>query len=152
AYGAAAQTLISLGRLLLERGRASDAERAFDEAAGHAHVGGEETGSLSARIWQAAARTDAAQLTAAEGLCRATLVSGALAPRERNRALATLARILLWQGRVDEAAALELTPVTEQSRDHTSVENDRDDEESSAFVEATAVRVLLTRGAYFKAG
>ncbi|HZM60403.1 MAG TPA: sigma 54-interacting transcriptional regulator [Vicinamibacterales bacterium] len=152
AYGAAAQTLTSLGRLLLERGRASDAERAFDEAAGHAHVGGEETGSLSARIWQAAARTDAAQLTAAEGLCRATLVSGALAPRERNRALATLARILLWQGRVDEAAALELTPVTEQSRDQTSVENDHDDEESSAFVEATAVRVLLARGAYFKAG
>src|SRR5262245_13274117 len=38
ALSPAAQSLVSLGRLLLERGRAVDAERAFGEAAEHAHA------------------------------------------------------------------------------------------------------------------
>jgi DNA-binding NtrC family response regulator len=134
----AAQTLISLGRLMLERGRAADAERLFDEASGHARDGRDEALSLAARIWQAAARTDAAQLTAAESLCRATIVTGALSSSERMRANATLARILLWQGRVDEAAALELSTA--------------DGEGSQAFIEATAIRVLVAGGSVFEAG
>jgi DNA-binding NtrC family response regulator/tetratricopeptide (TPR) repeat protein len=151
AHGPAVHTLVSLGRLLLERGRASDAERVFDEAAGHAHTGGDEAASLGARIWQAAARTDLAQLTAAEALCRAALTAGVLDPRERARALATLARILLWQGRVDEAAALDFMPLPDAGR-HTSAETEQDENESFAFVHATAIRVLVARGALFKAG
>jgi DNA-binding NtrC family response regulator len=135
----AAQALISLGRLVLERGRAADADRIFDEASGHARDGRDEPLSLSARIWQAAARTDNAQLTAAESLCRATLISGGLPPAEQIRANATLARILLWQGRVDEAAALDLIA-------------ERGDDDSRAFVEATAIRVLLACGSIFEAG
>ncbi len=77
----AAQALISLGRLLLERGRALDAEAAFGQAAGHAHAAKDEALSLSARVWQAAARTDAGQLTAAESVCRAALLAGVLAGR-----------------------------------------------------------------------
>jgi DNA-binding NtrC family response regulator len=135
----AAQTMISLGRLVLERGRAVDAERIFEEASRHAGEGRDEPLSLSARIWQAAARTDAAQLTAAESLCRAVIVTGAQSTAERIRANATLARILLWQGRVDEAAALEL---------HGA----QDTDEAFAFIEATAVRVLIACGSLFEAG
>jgi len=134
----AVHALISLGRLVLERGRAVDAERMFDEAAGHAHAGHDEALSLSARIWQAAARTDAGQLTAAESLCRAAVVTG-VSTADRARADATLARILLWQGRVDEAAALDVSMVDEQ-------------DDASPFVEATAVRVFLARGMVFQAG
>ena len=135
----AAQALISLGRLVLERGRAADADRIFDEASGHARDGRDEELSLTARIWQAAARTDDAQLTAAEALCRATLVTGRLPPAERMRANATLARILLWQARVDEAAAVDLSAVD-------------GGDDSRAFVEATAIRVLLACGSIFEAG
>src|SRR5690349_6795134 len=85
----AAQALISLGRLLLERGRAMDAGRAFEDAAAHAQTARDEALSLSARVWQAAARTDAGQLTAAESLCRAALLAGVLSDVERARAEAT---------------------------------------------------------------
>ncbi|HEY7189895.1 MAG TPA: sigma 54-interacting transcriptional regulator [Vicinamibacterales bacterium] len=139
ALAPAAQALISLGRLVLERGRAADAERIFDEASGHARDGRDEALSLTARIWQAAARTDNAQLTAAESLCRATLVTGGLPSGERTRANATLARILLWQGRVDDAATLDVSGAS-------------GDDDSRAFVEATAIRLLLACGSIFEAG
>jgi len=135
----AAQTMISLGRLVLERGRPVDAERIFEAASTHAREGRNERLSLSARIWQAAARTDAAQLTAAESLCRAVVVTGVDSTADRIRANATLARILLWQGRVDEAAALELRGAEET-------------DESFAFIEATAIRVLIACGSVFEAG
>jgi DNA-binding NtrC family response regulator/tetratricopeptide (TPR) repeat protein len=139
AFAPAAQALISLGRLLLERGRAVDAEHAFEEAATHGQSVKDETLSLSARIWQAAARTDAGQLTAAESLCRAALLTGVLAADERARAEATLARVLLWQGRIDEAAQRNLAcPGT--------------DHETTAYVMATAVRVALAIGDVFTAG
>src|SRR6185503_16038761 len=64
---------------------------------------------------------------------------GVQSTADRMRATATLARILLWQGRIDEAAALEL-PGAE------------DTDDSFAFVEATAVRVLLACGSVFEAG
>ena len=104
----AASTLVTLGRLMLERGRASDADAMFGDAATHAQAAKHEALSGTARIWQAAARTDAAQLTAAESLCRAAIVAGTLAGAERARGEATLARTLLWQGRVSEAATRDL--------------------------------------------
>ena len=139
AVAPAAQALVSLGRLLLERGRALDAERAFEEAALHAQSVKDQALSLSARIWQAAARTDAGQLTAAESLCRASLLTGLLAGDERARAEATLARILIWQGRVDDAAQRDLSCAG-------------DDLETTAYVSATAIRVSLAVGDVFAAG
>ena len=135
----AAETLVTLGRLVLERGRASAAEALFGEAAAHGQTAKDERVSLGARVWQAAARTDAAQLTAAESLCRAALVAGVLVTGERARAEATLARILLWQGRVEEAGARDLRVET-------------GDEEVVVFAGATAVRVLLAQGDVFGAG
>jgi DNA-binding NtrC family response regulator len=135
----AAQTLISLGRLLLERGRAMDADRAFEDAAAHAHAARDEALSLSARVWQAAARTDAGQLTAGESVCRAALLAGVLGDVERVRAEATLARILLWQGRIDDAARRDLACSTA-------------DRETAAYVVSIAVRVSLAIGDIFAAG
>jgi DNA-binding NtrC family response regulator len=131
--------LITLGRLVLERGRAADADSIFGEAATHAQGAKLEALSASARIWQAAARTDAAQLTAAESLCRAAIVAGTPIGAERARAEATLARILLWQGRVSEAATRDLRI---ESEDH----------ELAAFVAATSIRVSISSGDLFAAG
>jgi hypothetical protein len=139
ALSPAAQALISLGRLLLERGRAVDAERAFGEAADHAHTAKDEGLSLGARVWQAAARTDAGQLTAAESVCRAALLTGVLSDSERARAEATLARILLWQGRTEDAV----------SRDLSCGDADA---ETTAYVSCVAVRVALAVGDVFAAG
>jgi hypothetical protein len=139
AQAPATHTLIALGRLLLERGRAVDADHAFDEAAAHAHAGKDEALSLSARVWQAAARIDAGQLTAAESVCRAALLAGVLGDAERGRAEATLARILLWQGRIDDAVQRDLScPQT--------------DHETTAYVVAMGVRVALATGDVFAAG
>jgi DNA-binding NtrC family response regulator/tetratricopeptide (TPR) repeat protein len=132
----AADTYVSLGRLLLERGRAVDAEATFSEAAGHAASGGDEVLSRGARIWQAAARTDAAQLTGAESLCRAVLLTGGPSDDEQSRAEATLARVLIWQNRADEAGTLDFVAARH----------------ATPFVAATAVRVLLERGQLFEAG
>ena len=139
ALAPAAQALVSLGRLLLERGRAVDADQAFGEAAAHAHAVKDEALSLSARVWQAAARTDAGHLTAAESVCRAGLLAGVLGDVERARAEATLARILLWQGRIDDAA----------HRDLACPDADR---ETLAYVASIAVRVALASGDVFAAG
>jgi DNA-binding NtrC family response regulator len=139
AYGQAATTFITLGRLVLERGRAADADSIFGEAANQAHDAKAEGLSATARVWQAAARTDAAQLTAGESLCRAAILAGTLDGAERARATATLARILLWQGRVAEAATQDLRVET-------------DDHEVAAFVGATSIRVLIATGDVFSAG
>ena len=135
----AAHALVSLGRLLLERGRAVDADQAFGDAAAHAQQVKDEALSLSARVWQAAARTDAAQLTAAESVCRAALLSGVLGDVERARAKATLARILLWQDRLDDAAQCDLACPDA-------------DQETAAYVASIAVRVSLAVGDLFAAG
>ena len=139
ALAPAAQALVSLGRLLLERGRAVDADQAFGDAAAHAHDVKDEALSLSARVWQAAARTDAGHLTAAESVCRAALLAGVLGDVERARAEATLARILLWQGRIDDAA----------QRDLACPDADR---ETLAYAASIAVRVALASGDVFAAG
>jgi DNA-binding NtrC family response regulator/tetratricopeptide (TPR) repeat protein len=139
AFGVAAETYVSLGRLLLERGRAQAADASFGEAAAQAEAAGDEPLVIGARLWQAAARTDCGQLTAAESLCRAALVAGGLDRSERIRAEAALARVLVWQGRADDAASLEFM-------------NQAARELAPPFVEATAVRVLLGRGQLFEAG
>jgi DNA-binding NtrC family response regulator len=139
ALAPAAHALVSLGRLLLERGRALDADQAFGDAATHAHAAKDEGLSLSARVWQSAARTDAGQLTAAESVCRAALVAGVLPDAERARAEATLVRILLWQGRLDEAVRRDLSCPDA-------------DVETTAYVAAIGVRMALASGDVFTAG
>ena len=139
APAAASQTLVSLGRLLVERGRAQDADEVFGEAAIQGDAAQDEALTADARIWQAAARTDAGRLTAAEAVCRAVLLSTTLHAADRARAEAALARVLLWQGRRDEAAELPIVA--------TACED-----ASFAYIGATAVRVLLEGGRGFEAG
>jgi DNA-binding NtrC family response regulator len=146
----AATTLITLGRLALERGRAAAADTIFGEAAEHAQAAHDQPVSATARVWQAAARTDAAQLTAAESLCRAAIVTGTLAGPERARGEAALARILLWQGRLAEAATV--MGSDPMSRPVSWGLTPEMDDELAAFVRATAVRVLIARGDVFTAG
>jgi len=131
----AAAVYIRLGQILLERGSAKAADAAFADAADLAESV-DPTLLASARIWQAAARTDAGHLSSAESLCRAALLTGALDEVERARAEATLARVLIWQGRVPEARTLAFI-----SGSHTT-----------PFVCATAVRVLVETGEIFDAG
>src|SRR5688572_3537264 len=78
ACAAAGETYVMLGRQLLERGRAADADAVFGEAVMQAEATGAEPLTLTARVWQAAARTDRGQLTAAESICRAVLMTGSL--------------------------------------------------------------------------
>src|SRR5688572_33141067 len=115
--------------MLLDRGRASEADRVCDEAARLAPSDGHVAVALDARLWQVAARTDAGRLTEAESLCRALLITGTLSAGRLAWARALLARTLLWQGRIDEAAHLELSDAS--IRD--------DPEVLVAFVAATAV-------------
>ena len=135
AAGAAAETYIALGRMLLERGRVAAADTVFGEAAVHGE-GADPEIVARARVWQAAARTDAGQLTAAEALCRAVLLT--TAPGDvRVLAEATLGRVLLWQGRAAEAVAL---PFVQHGAP------------SSPFVAATTIRLLVETGDLFEAG
>jgi DNA-binding NtrC family response regulator/tetratricopeptide (TPR) repeat protein len=138
AWAPAAAASVLLGRLLLERGRAAGAIDAFGDAARHADRGEDEAAAVDARIWQAAARTDAGQLVAAEAQCRAVLATvpgGVL----RLRAAAALTRVLLWQGRPGEAS--DLTAGASESG-----------EVSDPYVSATGVRLLLELGRPFEAG
>ena len=136
AMTAAAETMIALGRLLLERGRPGEADTTFEEASAHATAGKHEVLACVARVWQAAARTDAGRLSSAEALLRAVLACGILTRNQLAHAEATLARVLLWQGRSDEAAALNLCV----------------DDNREWFAGATRVRVLVAEGALFEAG
>ena len=112
---------VALGRLLLERGRPGDAARTFGEAASMAVAASEERREAEARIWLAAAKTDAAQLTAAESICRALLQVARLPNALHHWATAVLVRVLLWQGRVHDALALPPVSAHERAgRDETS--------------------------------
>ncbi|MBI4887880.1 MAG: hypothetical protein HY824_12360, partial [Acidobacteria bacterium] len=144
AWEAAAQVQIRLGRLLLERGRAGGADTAFGDAARMAQSAGDEPLALDARVWQAVARTDAGRLTDAEAICRAVLLTRALGPDRERWAHATLARVLCWQGRVEEALRCQLAPPGEGAGDG--------DEALAATIEAAAIRTLLAAGDLFRAG
>jgi len=131
----AAAAYIALGELQLERGKAIAAESTFDEAAAQAE--GSDLGLVvAARIWQAAARTDAGQLVAAESLCRAVLATCPSDAEERPRAEATLGRAMLWQGRTTDACALSFVRSGA----------------SAPFVSATGIRLLVEAGDLFEAG
>jgi DNA-binding NtrC family response regulator len=135
----AAQAWIAAGRLALERGRTDAAERLFDVAVTEAIAASDEGMAAAGRIWQAVTRTDAGRFTAAEAQCRAVLVTSPGGDQWSSFAEAALARVLLWQGRLDDALRLRI------------VEQDNG-EEAGPFACATAIRVLLEAGRMFEAG
>jgi DNA-binding NtrC family response regulator len=135
----AARAFIDLGQLLLERGRARCASESFGEAATLAEASGNPAIVVDARLWQAAAKTDEGHLAASEALCRAVLLTTSLEGVDRARVEAALARVLLWQDRIDEAASL---PMAAEGCHDSRL----------AYVGAVAVRVLLGAGRVFEAG
>jgi DNA-binding NtrC family response regulator len=139
AFRDAVATLVRLGCLLSERGRAAEAARAFSSAV---QIGDSRTAiTAEARVWLASAKADMRQLAEAEAMCRelrhALSGQGGLA----EWATAMLARVSLWQGRVGEARTLV-----------DGVRAQRAADAPSAFVQSTAVRVLLADGDFFGAG
>jgi DNA-binding NtrC family response regulator/tetratricopeptide (TPR) repeat protein len=138
----AARIWMDLGHLLLERGRVAEADKVFDEAAVLAATAPDERLVLLARTWQASARIDAGRLTDAEALCRAALPSVPAGSAMWTLVHATLARALLWQGRISEAAALDLRSAVDAGIDPPT----------AAFVAATAVRVAVADGQPFLGG
>ncbi|HEY6362927.1 MAG TPA: sigma 54-interacting transcriptional regulator, partial [Vicinamibacterales bacterium] len=143
AFGESAKALTILGRLLLERGRATDADHVLDDAARDAAAAHDEGAGLSARLWQAAARCDCERFTDAESLCRATLVAGSLPSASRRWAEALLVRVLLWQGRSSDEAVPSL--LTDEERAEAGAS-------TAAFVDGVAVHALLVAGKVFAAG
>ena len=143
-------TLVSLGRILLERGRATTAETTFEQAArlaesaDSAEVVDGGTCLLDALIWQAVARTDALRLTDAESLCRSVLQAPTLLQTRRVWAEATLARVLLWQQRSSEMAAIGFPSY---QRDFVDLPPT-----IAAVIGGIGVRVALRAGDVFLAG
>ena len=138
---AAAAVLMRLGRLLSERGRALAAVRAFEAASALADEANDDSQAAEARVWLATSKTDMRQLAEAEALCRAASRVFAAGDARAHWAAAVLARVSLWQGRSEEARALVDAVPTQQVID-----------ERSAYIEATAVRVLLAAADVFAAG
>ena len=132
---------IGLGKLLMDRGRAADAAKVFSETAAAAATAGEEPLEIEARTWLALARTDLGQLTSAEAIRRALLQVTRSSTAHRVWITAVLIRVLLWQDRPDDARVLPL-PEADESADVVT----------GAFINATAVRLLLTTGQLFEAG
>ncbi len=144
AHVPAAQVLIDLGRLLLESGRVGAADAVFEDAADQGQSARAERVIADARIWQAVARTDGGRLKDAEAICRAVLLTTALSPARAAWTRSVLARVLLWQDRVDEAARLDLAcPLDAASGLDDTV---------MATMQGIAVRVSLARGHIFEAG
>jgi DNA-binding NtrC family response regulator len=143
ALAPAAEILIALGRLLLERGRAAASDKVFDEAARLAQAGSTGALTLTARLWQGAARLEGGRLTDAESICRAALVGPGLSPTANAWARATLASTLLRQHRLEEATASPLPlPPDDVGGDALVV----------ASIDAAAVNLLLATGDVFHAG
>jgi DNA-binding NtrC family response regulator len=138
----AARTWIALGRLLMERGRSDRADEAFERAATTACAAEDESLRVSARVWQANARIDTARLTEAESICRAALLLPDLEMPVRLHLQATLARVLLVQRRVREAALLDLRCAPASDLDAAIM----------AFARAMHVRLLLAQERTFDAG
>jgi DNA-binding NtrC family response regulator len=105
-------------------------------------AGDEEPLNADARIWQAVARTDLGRLAEAESICRAVLAVPSGDGGTRQRALATLARVLIWQRRPAEAAALQIDRIDEAPLDSAA----------ASYVDATAVRALIADERLFDAG
>jgi DNA-binding NtrC family response regulator len=143
----AADANSALGQLLLERGRVAQAIAAFEDACRLAETLEDPAASLPARLWLAAARTDARQLTEAESICRAVL----LAPNGAHTAWcrALLARALLHQQRLDEAVELDLEVAPPDAGPSDGAESDS---ASAAYTQAMSVKLAVSAQDLFRAG
>ena len=139
AWAAAAEGCLVLGRLLLERGRARDADTVFGEAAAHARGVGDPQATLHAQLWQSAAHCDAGRLVDAVSICRGVLNASGLTPATAAWAHAALARVLIRQGHFDEVVVEPL---------HGGVCEPM----TGAFVDAVAVKALVRQQRLFEAG
>ena len=147
----AAQTLIALGRLFLERGHAAAADDVFAQSIALGESGRHELSMVDGRIWQALARADDGRLTEAESICRAVILAASGLPDRQAWARAVLARVLLWTNRIDEAGQLDLS-VPAGPKDPPYGSEGALDEPVAACVQATVVRVCLATGRAFEAG
>ena len=140
ALAAAAEGGLVLGRLLIERGRARDAEAVCGEAADHAQLAGDVEATLRARLWQSVAQYDAGRFVDAASLCRMVLDTAAGTPAIAAWAHAVLTRVRLRQERLDEAAVVAPLPDGEC------------EPIVRALVDAVAVKVLVRQQHLFDAG
>ena len=139
AFEPCAHVQIELGRLLLARGRAAAAQRVFADAATAGAAARAEPTALEATLWEVAALTDAGDLDGAEARARRCAASP-LSPRHCAWAQSCFARVALWRGDVDTAEG------------HLPDAVQDDDPIVRAWIEATAVRVLVARREVFDAG
>jgi len=138
AFEPCARVYIELGQLLLVRGRASDARRVFAEAVTASQAAHAEALALDAALWEVAAITDGGHLDDAES--RAMPLTASPSAPHRAWAEGCLARIALWRGDADEAAR------------HLPAPEGHDDAVVGAWIDATAVRVLVAGRRLFDAG
>jgi len=139
AFEPCARVLLELGQLLLVRGRAGAARQTFADAVSASGPVSSAAVARDAALWEIAALTDEGRLDEAEA--RASAVAAA-APSRHRRAWAEscLARVALWRG--DAERALQHLPQCEAYEDPVV----------GAWVEATAVRVLVAGQRLFEAG
>jgi len=104
----AANAALSLGQLLLIRGRAKAAVVAFDGACRRFDASGRTGQAAVAQAYLGLALTDEARLSDAEAVLRSVLLVARDDDRGELRRCApvALARCLLWQGRLHETRAL----------------------------------------------
>jgi DNA-binding NtrC family response regulator len=135
-----ARVQIDLGRLLLSRGRVSDARRAFADAAQGGRAARVDTLVSDASLWEAGALIDAGSLDDADAIASSVLAAPHALARHRAWAGACLVRVALWRN--DVASALARLPSREA----------HDDAVVNGWIEATAVRALVAAGHLFAAG
>ena len=99
---------ITLGRLMLARGRAVEATAAFEEAHNYFQRGRAAWQAVDATILLGLAQTDLAALSDAEQTCRAAYSAAVALHRPESILFAgiALARNLLWQDRHGDARAI----------------------------------------------
>ena len=115
-----------LGRLLLDRGQAGPAGRAFEEAVASGESSPNPLLAHEARVWLAVARIDHDRLTEAEAILRAASLAQLRVPGSlKVWSDAMLARCLLAQARNVEAADV-LSSMSIEPRD-TAVDAAIDD-------------------------
>jgi len=139
----AAWMALNLGALLLERGRPSDAAKAFEMARQHFDRRNDACGAMRASVYIGLAWTDEGRLAESEAAFRcARMATGetGVADIEQDASLG-LARCLYWQGRFDEATVL-----TSSLLD--GLHDPGDDQEGSVACDATGTEgwTVATRG------
>ena len=138
-----ARVLVDLGRLLLGRGRAADAQRAFADARAAAEDGARhQPGGSRRRSGRVGALTDAARLDDARRACR-TSIDHTSALERRHRAWADACAVR--RGALARRRRPPQRSVSRRGEPH-------DDAPVGAWIEAMAVRALLASPSRLRGG